>query len=127
MYIWVKVPLIVELKVIIPQQIEPIQSNEITNEVTVIGVIGGLGVGLAIGGLGTGLTIGGVGVLVGVGLGVGVGLVVGGVVLIVFRVAKRSKIIRITATANIEATIIRSVLLESDSDIFRHNSYSSKT
>jgi len=119
-YIWVKVPLIVELKVIIPQQIEPIQSNEITNEVTVIGVVGGVGVGLAIGGPGTGLTLGGVGVLVGigVGLGVGVGLAIGGVALIVCRVAKRSKIIRITATVNIEATSIRSVLLGLDSDIF---------
>ena len=134
MYIWVKVPLIVELKVIIPQQYESVQSYEITNEVTVIGVVGvgvrlGVGIGLAIGGPGTGLTLGGVGVLVGigVGLGVGVGLAIGGVALIVCRVAKRSKIIRITATVNIEATSIRSVLLGLDSDIFCHSSYSSKT
>ena len=104
MYIWVKVPLIVEVKVIIPQQNAPVQSYEITNEVTVIGVVGGLGVD--------------------VGVGLGVGLVIGGTNLVVFRVVKRNKIIRIVATTNIEAivaieaTIIRSVLLEPDSDIF---------
>jgi hypothetical protein len=137
-YIWVKVPLIVEVKVIIPQQNAPVQSYEITNEVTVIGVVGGLGVDVGVG-LGVGLVIGGLGVDVGVGLGVGlvigglgvdvgvglgVGLVIGGTELVVFRVVKRNKIIRIAATANIEAivaieaTIIRSVLLEPDSDIF---------
>ena len=121
MYIWVKVPLIVEVKVIIPQQNAPVQSYEITNEVTVIGVVGGLGVDVGVG-LGVGLVIGGLGVDVGVGLGVG--LVIGGTELVVFRVVKRNKIIRIAATANIEAivaieaTIIRSVLLEPDSDIF---------
>ena len=121
MYIWVKVPLIVEVKVIIPQQNAPVQSYEITNEVTVIGVVGGLGVDVGVG-LGVGLVIGGLGVDVGVGLGVG--LVIGGTELVVFRVVKRNKIIRIVATTNIEAivaieaTIIRSVLLEPDSDIF---------
>jgi hypothetical protein len=120
-YIWVKVPLIVEVKVIIPQQNAPVQSYEITNEVTVIGVVGGLGVDVGVG-LGVGLVIGGLGVDVGVGLGVG--LVIGGTELVVFRVVKRNKIIRIAATANIEAivaieaTIIRSVLLGPDSDIF---------
>jgi hypothetical protein len=106
------VPLIVEVKVIIPQQNAFVQSYEIMNEFTVIGVVGGLGVGLV---------VGGVGVLVGVGLvvgGLGVGLVDIGIALIVFRVTKRSRIIRITATANIEVAIIRSVLLELDSDIF---------
>jgi len=118
-YILVKLPLIVEVKVIIPQQYAFVQSYEITNEVTVIGVVGGLGVGVGVGvGVGDGDGVG-----VGVDVGVGVG-VVGGTELVVFRVIKRNKIIRIVATANIEATadieamISRSVLLELDSDIF---------
>ena len=97
MYIWVRVPLIVEVKVIIPQQYASVQPLEITNEVT---VIGWLGVGLV------------------VGDGLGVGLVVVGIELVVFCMVKRSKIIRITATVNIETMIIRLVLLGLDSDIF---------
>ena len=94
MYIWVRVPLIVEVKVIIPQQYASVQPLEITNEVTVIGWLE-----------------------VGVGDGLGVGLVVVGVELVVFCMVKRSKIIRITATVNIETMIMRLVLLGLDSDI----------